>query len=331
MRTASVRLAELDLNLLVALDAVFTERHVGRAAARLHLTQSAVSNALTRLRRHFNDPLVTRVAGAMTPTALGLLLQPELTDLLVRLREFAMRAAAFVATDSDREFRVIAADFVSYVLMPLMIQRLEIEAPRVKIRMLPHSPYTIDQLTRGEADLCIGLLQDLGDSLPAENLYDEALTCIAGRKSPIRGDRITPHEYSVVRHAALIVGEGHINFLRSIDLPREVVVWLPNIGAVLEIVSESDCIATVSTYIAHRYRHRFKLRILAPPFKVSVMPVVMQHHRRMASDLGLTWLRRLFVDAAKELGPPSLPRQRANAGERSAMSPKSWSTTRSRL
>ena len=71
MRTASVRLADLDLNLLVALDTVFTERHVGRAAARLHLTQSAVSNALTRLRRHFNDPLVTRVGGAMTPTALA--------------------------------------------------------------------------------------------------------------------------------------------------------------------------------------------------------------------------------------------------------------------
>jgi LysR family nod box-dependent transcriptional activator len=314
MRAASVRLADLDLNLLVALDTVFSERHVGRAAARLSLTQSAVSNALARLRRHFNDPLVTRIGGEMAPTALGLLLQPELTDLLVRLRGFAMRGGAFVPADSHREFRVIAADFVSYVLMPLMIQRLEIEAPRVKIRMLPYSPYAIDQLTRGEADICIGLLQDLGDSLPAENLYEEALTCIAGHKSPIRGDQVTPHEYSVARHAALIVGEGHINFLRSIDLPREVVVWLPNIGAVLEIVSQTDCMATISTYIADRYRHRFKLRILAPPFKVSVMPVVMQHHRRMASDLGLAWLRRLFVDAAKELGPPTLPGQRRNAG-----------------
>jgi LysR family nod box-dependent transcriptional activator len=313
MRTASVRLADLDLNLLVALEAVFTERHVGRAAARLHLTQSAVSNALTRLRRHFNDPLVTRVGGAMTPTALGLLLQPELTDLLARLRGFAMRGAAFVPADSDREFRVIAADFISYVLIPLMIQKLEIEAPRIKIRMLPYSPYAIDQLTRGEADLCIGLLQDLGDSLPAENLYDEALTCIAGHKSPIRSGRVTPHEYSAARHAALIVGEGHINFLRGIDLPREVAVWLPNIGAVLEIVSQTDYIATISTYIAHRYRHRFKLRILAPPFKVWVMPVVMQHHRRMTSDLGLTWLRRLFVDTAKELRPPRLPRRRLNA------------------
>jgi LysR family transcriptional regulator, nod-box dependent transcriptional activator len=313
MRTTSVRLADLDLNLLVALDTVFTERHVGRAAARLHLTQSAVSNALTRLRRHFNDPLVTRVGGAMTPTALGLLLQPELTDLLARLRGFAMRGAAFVPTDSDREFRVIAADFISYVLMPLMIQKLEIEAPRIKIRMLPYSPYAIDQLTRGEADLCIGLLQDLGDSLPAENLYDEALTCIAGHKNPIRSDRLTPREYSAARHAALIVGEGHINFLRGIDLPREVAVWLPNIGAVLEIVSQTDYIATISAYIAHRYRHRFKLRILAPPFKVWVMPVVMQHHRRMTNDLGLSWLRRQFVDAAKELRPPTLPGQRRNA------------------
>ena len=126
MRTASVRLADLDLNLLVALDAVFTERHVGRAAARLHLTQSAVSNALTRLRRHFNDPLVTRVGGAMTPTSLGLLLQPELTDLLARLRGFATRGAVFVPADSDREFRVIAADFISYVLIPLKIGRAHV-------------------------------------------------------------------------------------------------------------------------------------------------------------------------------------------------------------
>jgi LysR family nod box-dependent transcriptional activator len=307
MRTTSVRLADLDLNLLVALDAVFTERHVGRAAARLHLTQSAVSNALTRLRRHFNDPLVTRVGGAMTPTSLGLSLRPELTDLLARLRGFATRGAVFVPADSDREFRVIATDFISYVLIPLMIQKLEIEAPRIKMRMLPYSPFAIDQLTRGEADLCIGLLQDLGDSLPTENLYDEALTCIAGHKSPIRSDRVTPHEYSAARHAALIVGEGHINFLRGIDLPREVAIWLPNIGAVLEIVSQTDCIATISTYIAHRYRHRFKLRILAPPFKAWVMPVVMQHHRRMTSDLGLTWLRRQFIDAAKELRPPRRP------------------------
>ena len=90
-------------------------------------------------------------------------------------------------------------------------------------------------------------------------------------------------------------------------------VWLPNIGAVLEIVSQTDYIATISTYIAHRYRHRFGLRILAPPFKAWVMPVVMQHHRRMTGDLGLTWLRRLFVDTAKELRHPKLSRQRRDA------------------
>ncbi|MFD1611462.1 LysR family transcriptional regulator [Sphingomonas tabacisoli] len=300
--------------MLVALDAVFSERHVSRAAARLNLTQSAVSNALTRLRRHFNDPIVTRVGGEMTPTALGLVLRSELTDLLARLREFAMRGAAFDPALSDREFRVIAADFVSYVLMPPLIQRLKAEAPGTKIRLMPYSPIALDQLSKAEADLCISLKQDLGGTLPEEKLYDEALTCIAGTKSSFRGERLTAHQYSSARHAAFIVGEGHINFLRSIDMPREVMVWLPSIGALLEVVAETDCVATISTHIAHRFRERFKLRIFAPPFDVSLMPVIMQHHGRTASDLGLAWLRRLFIEVASELGPPILAETRPDSG-----------------
>jgi DNA-binding transcriptional LysR family regulator len=313
MRVASVRFAELDLNLLVALDVVFSERNVGRAAARLSLTQSAVSNALARLRRHFNDPLVTRIGGEMAPTALGVLLQPELTELLMRIRDFATRSAAFMPLEADREFRLIAQDFISYVLIPPIVQRLKSEAPNVKIRLMPYTPYATDQLTRGEADLCIGLEAAFDGPFEAQRLYDEALICIGGPQCPFRGDRLTSEQFHSARHAAFMVGDQHQNAVRQhqnelnrIALPREVSVWLPSIGALLEIVSETDCIATISAHIAHRYKDRFKLNIYAPPFQASLMPVFMQHHRRMASDLGLSWLRQVLTEVAGDLGPPLL-------------------------
>ncbi|WP_027593282.1 LysR family transcriptional regulator [Pseudomonas sp. LAIL14HWK12:I7] len=135
-----MRFHGLDLNLLVVLDALFVEQHVTRAAVRLHLTQSAVSVALGRLREHFNDPLFVLVGGAMLPTALMQSLHPRIDQVLENARGIAFANARFDPGAARRKFRIIASDYVIAVLMPALMRRLASLAPQVDLQLLTLVP-----------------------------------------------------------------------------------------------------------------------------------------------------------------------------------------------
>jgi DNA-binding transcriptional LysR family regulator len=141
-----MNLNRLDLNLLVALDALLVERSITRAAERLHLSPSATSGALARL---------TQIGRRMVPTPLGESLQVAVRDCLLHVQATVEIKPEFDPTTSHHNFKIMMSDYVSTVLMPHVLQRIEREAPGVKIELLANYEEPWESLSRGEIDFLV--------------------------------------------------------------------------------------------------------------------------------------------------------------------------------
>ena len=150
-----MRVADVDLNLLVILDALVVERNVTRAAKRLGISQPSCSRALRRLREIFDDPLLIRVGHEMQPTALADVVAPTVREIL-ELADRAINAATdFDPSTGAREFVVCCSDYLTLVLMAPVVRRARRAAPHVRIHMLPYREDAFDLLRRNEVDFII--------------------------------------------------------------------------------------------------------------------------------------------------------------------------------
>ena len=127
----------VDLNLLVALDALLAERSVSRAAVRLHLSQPAASALLARLRELFGDPLLLRSARGMLPTQRALELLGPVRQVLDEIDAIVQPRAAFAPASAAHTFTLSASDYVEYALLPKLVDYLERKAPGVRLQVLP--------------------------------------------------------------------------------------------------------------------------------------------------------------------------------------------------
>src|SRR6202789_1865685 len=134
-----MNLHRLDLNLLVALDVLLTERSITHAAERLNLSPSATSGALARLRTYFDDELLTQIGRRMAPTPLGESLQASVRDCLLHVQATVDVRPQFDPMASTRTFTLMMSDYVSAILMPLVLQRTQREAPAVVIELLANT------------------------------------------------------------------------------------------------------------------------------------------------------------------------------------------------
>lgn len=166
-----MHLAGLDLNLLVVLDALLTEKSVTRAGQRIKLSQSATSAALSRLRHFFGDELLVPVGNHMmlTPHAIGI--QEQVRDIILRTEAIARNKTAFVPAAATRHFRLIMSDYPATVLMPNVLAQAHKAAPGLTFEILPVSDPDSDELERGEADLRIMPQQWISRRHPSEHLY----------------------------------------------------------------------------------------------------------------------------------------------------------------
>jgi DNA-binding transcriptional LysR family regulator len=158
-----MKLESLDLNLLLVFDALATERSVTQAAAKIGLSQPALSNPLARLRTLFGDPLFERTRGQMRPTPRARQLIAPLSEAIAKLREAFETQAAFRPEASEREFLIATNDYVESLLLPPLVQRLQRDAPSVAVRTV-RTDYLfippVDGLQSGELDLALGFFGD---------------------------------------------------------------------------------------------------------------------------------------------------------------------------
>jgi DNA-binding transcriptional LysR family regulator len=299
-----MNLRSLDLNLLVVFDALMTERHVSRAAAKVALSQPAVSNALARLRAMVDDPLLVRTSRGMEPTARALEMHGPIRAALAEIQHTLSVPAHFEPREAQHHFVMGASDYMEFLVMPRLVKEAQQQAPGVdlSVRSLqltsPEEP-----LDSGEMDLAFGYFPNLPKRLRQTHLFTEHLVCAVRKDHPTVKSRLTldqylelPHLFVSTRRRSGVVDEA----LARMGLSRRISVSVPHFLVAPYIIVESDIIMTVNSRIARTYARTMPIRVLDPPLELPAFPISMVWHPRSDKDAAHEWLRARLTEVCAE-------------------------------
>jgi DNA-binding transcriptional LysR family regulator len=308
-----MNLSAVDLNLFVVFDALMSERGVTRAAAKVGLSQPAVSNALARLRAQFADPLFLRAGKAMVPTPRALEIAPDVETALARLRG-VLRQPEFHPEESAAVFRIGTTDEVELRLFPLLVRRLEAaSAVSIQSRRLS-GLYRVpeEELRAGTLDFGIGAFGPSASTDAAlifRELYAPRYVSIARRGHPEVRGKLDLRLFCKLRHVATFYpgsGPGLIDrILEESGRRRRVVLSLPDWLSVPFVVAQSDLIATVPEGVARAANAARGLQILKCPVRIPRLPMNLVWHARTHESAPHRWFRALTIDAARDAGDPA--------------------------
>lgn len=288
----------LDLNLLPVLDALLSERHVTRAAERLHLSQPAVSNALARLRDQLGDPLLVRGAGGLLLTPRAAALADPVRALLAEA-ENLLRPPDLDPAQLTLTLRIAMPDYVQFVLLPRLVQRLADQAPGIRLGIQSMGTAQSEAaLHRGELDLVFGYLDEMSDSatLYRQNLFRERFVCLARRNHPRVHDQLNLDQFCAESHILVSPqGGGFVGVvdqaLAALGRERRVVLSIPLFLIAPRLVMESDLLITLAQRVADVFAAEMPLQILPPPFELPQFAVSQAWHARTHHEPAFRWLR----------------------------------------
>jgi len=298
-----MNLHRLDLNLLVALDALLSERSITRAAQRLNLSPSATSGALARLRTYFGDQLLTQEGRRMVPTPLGESLQASVRDCLLHVQATVDVRPHFDQATSTRTFILMMSDYVSAVLMPGVLRRIQQEAPSVVIELLANSaPWAA--LDRGEADFVIIPENFMRREHPSQPLFEDDFVCVCWAGNELVGDAITSEQFLQMSHVIARIGTERPPtidawFFERFGHVRRVGVIAMNFTSVPQLLIGTTRIALMHRRLAEEYLKALPIKVLAAPFSMPKLVEVIQWHRYRDADPGRIWLHTLLQEAAR--------------------------------
>lgn len=296
-----IDLARADLNLLVLFDAVFTERHVGRAAERLNLSPSAVSHGLGRLRRLLNDPLFFRTPKGVVPSERAEQLAASIVDVLAQVRSIVSTATPFNPATSRRRFTIGAPDAVLAVVLPPLLAVVRREAPHVDIatrQMLPQQAgmpwqHGLDDLEKRATDIALLPLHEIPARFSDYVLYEEEFVIVA-RKGHPAAKTLSPKLLCEMRHVLVSqTGDAH-GFLDTMlaeqGLKRRIELTVPNFMMALAIIAESDLIGALPKRLVALHGARFGVVGLQSPLPPRQDKIQLIASKSTLMDIGVNWL-----------------------------------------
>jgi DNA-binding transcriptional LysR family regulator len=305
MHMAHTSLAAFDLNLLVVLRALLTERHVTRAAARVGLSQSATSHALSRLRELYGDPLLVRSGRtlALTPRAQRLL--PTLERGLSDLSAAVAGEPAFAPGTARRTFTLGMADYAQAILLAPLLKAVESEAPNVDLLLL-NSPNLEELTSSGNIDLSFHVSAAHSSALlSSELLFEDEFACLVRKGHPRIGKKLTLERYLASRHVVVApsgtAGSVVDSELERRGFERRIALRVSNFLVAPVAVSETDLINTMPKRLALVLAERYGLRLLPPPLALPKFGFSLIWHPRLDHDPAQRWLRNLVTRVARAL------------------------------
>jgi DNA-binding transcriptional LysR family regulator len=323
--THAIGLRGVDLNLLRALDALLTTRHVTRAAAAVGVSQSAMSHSLAKLRALLGDPLLVRGRGqgserehdgsvrtvSLVPTDRARAIQPRLRDALAELGAI-LEAPVFDPATAVRRFRVASADYIEIILLRELHARLSVEAPGVDLRFFDGGTRFVEGLAEGRYDVAVAPLPREHDvaGIQARRLVDESFVCVVRRGHPLTRGKLTAERFARATHALIAPAGGEGSFadtaLARLGLSRRVAVSVPHFLAAPHLVAGSDLVLTLAARVAAAFADSFGLALLdlPPELKMPDFTLSLLWHERRASDPAHAWFRRLFAEVAAAIPRP---------------------------
>jgi len=303
-----------DLNLLVALDALLTERHVTRAGNRLNLSQSAMSGALARLRQTFGDDLLVPVGRQMvlTPVAEGLV--NPVRDILLQIRGTLGSRPQFDPATATRHLSLAVSDYVIEILIADVLRQARTEAPHITFELRSVGPRAMEDLDSGELDFLISPAAYVSTAQPTEVLFEDTYTCVVWSGNRAVGPTLTVDEYLALGHVVVNVAGGEPpsnydeQFLRRSNLKRRVEVTVPTFSLAPQLVIGTGRVTTITTRLAAKYATTLPLRLIELPMAIPPMVEVLQWHKVHEFDPAHHWFRGLLRKAVQALPaqPPAV-------------------------
>ncbi|MHC1945610.1 LysR family transcriptional regulator [Bradyrhizobium sp. UFLA06-06] len=295
-----MNLAAIDLNLLVAFEALMEERHVTRAAERIGLAQPSMSSALRRLRALFADELFLRAGAGMQPTEKALALAGPIGEALRQIRSALVPDQGFDPAIARRRITIAATDYGDLVVVPELTRLLRIEAPGIDLAVRPLTDATVAlaKLERGELDALIGGHLPESPRCVRHRLFEERFVCVRDARTN-RSERLDLKDYAALPHALFSAagGDGLPSVIDALlarhGLKRRVAVTLAHVVAVPFAVAGTDLIATMAERVARRFTHLADIAVVAPPIDIPAFAIDLIHPSRAARDPALRW----FLDA----------------------------------
>jgi LysR family transcriptional regulator, nod-box dependent transcriptional activator len=290
-----MNLNRLDLNLLVALDALLTERSITHAAERLNLSPSATSGALARLRVYFDDELLTQIGRRMVPTPLGESLQTSVRECLLHVQATVEIKPHFDPVQSKRNFTLMMSDYVSTVLMPAALRRLQREAPGVTIELIGNESEPWEALGRGEIDFLVLPQNFIREGHPAELLFEDDYVCVCWSGNTQIGEAISMEQCLELGHVVARIGTLRPPtidawFFERFGHARHVEVIATNFNSVPHLLVGTSRISIMHRRLAMAYAGALPLKILPSPVVMPRLVEMIQWHKYRDRDPGRVWL-----------------------------------------
>jgi len=293
----------MDLNLLVALDALIEHRSVARAAEQLQLTPPAVSRTLGRLRSATGDDILVRDGRTMTPTPRALALQEEVQDLVRRAAAVLTPVRALDLDALQRHFTMRGNEDLLALLAPGLVGRVAVAAPGVDLRLLVEDTMDADELARGRADIELGGDEPTSPALRSQVVgHDELVVAVAVGHPLTKVDAFEAGTFAAADHVS-VSRRGRLHGpldeeLATKGLRRRVVAAVPSTAVALEVVRATSAVAVVPRRLA---RDATGVVTLSVPLSTPSLPIVVSWHRRHDSDPAHAWLREVTVSLLTDL------------------------------
>lgn len=304
-----LNLRGVNLNLLPVLNEIVRQKNLTRAAETLHMTQSAVSNALKQLREHFKDEILVRDGRKMRLTEFGESLLEPMDDAMAAVRR-ALAPEAFDPETSCQRIRIATADYVMAILAPQLARVLSEEAPQMAVQMLNARRQSDEDLRVGRIDMIVaphrmisGAAAQRPDYLKEAAvipLLRDRLVCIGRSDDPDLAKGISPKRYLERAHAGFFLDfdihasleQFHLGETRTSQFDR---LLTSSFSTLASIVANSDCLALLPESMARSATATLPIRYVDSPIPMPPLDLVLVHHRRREQDAGLIWM----IDALK--------------------------------
>jgi DNA-binding transcriptional LysR family regulator len=311
-----VDLSGVNLNLLVALDALLHERSVTRAAQRAHVTPSAMSHSLAELRDLLADPLLVRTGRGMAFTPRAEALREPLRRLLVDAQRIVRDKGTFDPSAAERRFVLAAPDFLATLVLPTLLRSAQREAPGVSLEIVPSTRRgNAWLLESGEVDLALGAVVDDTPGIRRADLCTEGFVCAARDGHPDIDGALSLDQYVRTPHLLITLGDDDRptwidEELARLGRARRVAARVRYFMTAPLVLARTDLLLTGPSMLVRYFAELVPLQVLAPPIALPTYPEEMYWHERFDGDPAHLWLRQLVKQATQGLGLRVRPERR---------------------
>ncbi|PJE26382.1 transcriptional regulator, LysR family [Pseudooceanicola antarcticus] len=297
-----MRFNKLDMNLLAALDVLLKTRSVTRASEEMFITQSAMSNALGRLRIFFDDPLLVQVGRGMELSPLAETLREPVREIMMRVESATRIRPVFDPLTDARTFNIVLSDYSLATLGGELSRRVADQAPNIRLNLRPQHADPSKLLDRGEADMLI-VPDYLGPiDQDHEIIFEDEMVVLVDAHGPHAEGPMTPECFAAAPQVLMEPLSGQKSYsevaIREAGIEPNTVLWCYLFSAIPELIRGTDRIALIQRRLAQVAVERGGMRMHPAPFEVASLKQSMRWHKHRTRDPGLIWLRALVRDAA---------------------------------